>query len=661
MKKSPVRISDLYKMKFLREISLSPDGKKICYTVEWMDRKENKYFQNLHVVDEQNEIHHYLRGKKHIHQPKWSPDGRSIAMIITEKEKSNIWVIPSRGGEAYQVTNAEGTFGMFRWTPDSRWIVCEFTRKDIDKERIPDKNKPPLFYHITNAWYKLDNAGMLPQDRSHIWKVNAKTGAMKQLTFGKNGDADPSISPDGKKIVFVSNRQKKFEERFLYTDILTIGIDGKNERTVKTPAGPKGNPVFSPDNRHIAYVGNEKPESFLYELAFIYIMPSAGGRPTNLTAKLDLDIGDSVIDDCVGHSSSTLMFSRDGRKLFFQTTRNGSNSVYRIEIASRKTEKFIGGKERIYAYDHDGRKTFALAISNSRDPGSLFKWQNGSLVKTAETNKDYLRSRRIAEPLELNFKGYAGRPIQGWVMLPPGFSSKKRYPLLVEVHGGPHMAYGYSFFHEFQALAANGYIVFYSNPHGSVGYGEKFAKALDLRWGIPDSVDILNAIRLLRKKFPIDPRRMAVMGGSYGGFMTNWLIGRTDIFRAAVTMRSVVNMISFPANDFGFMIPKEFKRTLWEKGGLEWFWNMSPLKYAPRIKTPLLIIHSEQDLRCPISQGEELYAALKYLKKDVEFARFPGESHELSRHGSPRRREKRLELMLDFLDRHLKSEKADKR
>lgn len=216
------------------------------------------------------------------------------------------------------------------------------------------------------------------------------------------------------------------------------------------------------------------------------------------------------------------------------------------------------------------------------------------------------------------------------------------------------MAYGNSFFHEFQVLAANGYIVFYSNPHGSQGYGEKFARALHNRWGIPDSKDILKAVKLLTQRKYIDKKRMGVMGGSYGGFMTNWLIGHTDIFRVAVTMRSVVSMFSQCGSDYGFLRNRSFKGNWWEKNNFQFYWNMSPLKYVKHMKTPLLIIHSEQDHRCPITQAEELFVALKILKRDVEMVRFPIDGHELSRHGTPRRREKRLACILDFIGRYLK-------
>lgn len=659
MKRGYIKIQDLYRIKFLREIALSPCGNKIAYTVEWMDKKKNKYFSNLYLLTEDGKKNHFIRGNKDIKNPGWSPNGKYISFIKTDIEKGepkqNIWAIPVDGGEAYAVTDAKGFFGNYVWTSDSRYIICEFTVKKEDKERIPEKGKPPLYYHVKNMWYKLDGKGILPEEKSHIWKVNAKTGKMKQLTFGKNGDASPNVSPDGKKVVFVSNRQKSYEEKLQYVDIYVIDINGKKEKKVKTPAGPKGLPVFSPDGRSIAYIGREYPEQwFGWRNYYLWVVTVQGGRAVNITKSFDRTIPGYVIDDLGNYACNYPVFSEDGRFIYYNIADNGDSKLYGIDVEKKKVIKVLGENETIYAFDHNGKNTFALAISNAVDPGNLYILKDGKRKQLTDFNKGYFRTHRVARPEEFRFKGDKGDKVQGWILKPPNFNIKKKYPLVVQIHGGPYAAYGNSFFHEFQVLAANGYVVFYSNPHGSEGYGEKFAKALHNRWGIPDTKDIMKAVRLLTKRKYIDKKRMGVMGGSYGGFMTNWIIGHTNMFKVAVTMRSVVNMLSFFSSDFGFSLPKEFKGYWWEKKNFQFYWDMSPLKYIKNMKTPLLIIHSEQDHRCPISQAEELFVALKLLKRDVEMVRFPLEPHGLSRHGSPRRREKRLEFILKFIDRYLK-------
>jgi acylaminoacyl-peptidase len=578
---------------------------------------------------------------------------------MTEKEKTNIWAIPFDGGEARQVTDTEGSFGNYLWRPDSRGLICEFTEKKVDPERQPDKDKPPLYHRITKPVYKLDNAGMLPSERPHIWKIDARTGKMTQITHGPNGDADPAISRDGRTIVYVSNRQKDPYGKPLYLDLFVSDLDGRRETRLSTPAGPKGRPVFIPDGKSVAYIGCEDPENFTIRYDDVWMVSVSGGRAVNLTKKHELCIGDQVIDDLGAHGDAYLKVDRRSQNVYFPVTEKGATVIYRLEIASRKVSRVCGDRERIFAFDFDGNRTFALAASTPVDPGNLFLIAGAKRIRLTGLNRDWLSRRRIAEPEEIWFAGDKGDRVQGWLLKPPGFNKNKKYPMAVQIHGGPHAAYGYSFFHEFQVLAADGISVLYTNPHGSMGYREKFAKDLDRRWGIPDSVDILKAIKSLtaRRRY-LNARKMAVMGGSYGGFMTNWLIGHTNIFRAAVTMRSVVNMLSFISTDFGYTLGREFKGHWWEKDNFRFYWEMSPLKYARNMKTPLLILHSEQDHRCPISQAEELYITLKTMKRDVEMIRFPAESHELSRHGAPRRREKRLFFILEFLNRHLKGVKT---
>lgn len=655
MPKSPVRIEDLYQIKYLREISLSPDGQKIAYTLEWMDRADNKYYCNLFVVDRRGHVRCYIRGKKAVRQPRWSPNGCLISFLLTEKEKSNIWAIPADGGEAYQVTNTDGSFGAYAWIPGSQFLVAEFTEKKIDPDRQPDQDKPPLYYRITAPRYKLDNVGMLPEEKPHLWLIHVRTGRMRQITFGPNGDHDPAPSPDGQAIAYVSNRQPDHHDKPMYWDLFVCGSNGRNEHRLAAPAGFKARPCFTPDGKALAYIGTDNPEDFRIRYDDIWLIPLKGGRPRNLTARLELCVGDAIIDDLGHHGDAQLKFDRPAEHVYFPVTENGACVLYRLSVNQTTAIRIFGAKERIYAFDFDGRQTFALAASTPVDPGNLYLAVDGKRTQLTDLNRQLARRRLIARPTEIWFKGDGGEPVQGWLIKPTAKSAQPPYPLAVQIHGGPHTSYGYSFFHEFQVLAGNGVAVFYSNPHGSMGRSERFAQSLHRRWGIPDANDILKGIKsMLRSQPDLDPRRIAVMGGSYGGFMTNWLIGHTNIFKAAITMRSVVNMLSFITTDFGYTLGREFWGHWWEKDNFHRYWRMSPLRYARNMKTPLLILHSEQDHRCPISQAEELYMTLKTMRRQVEMIRFPAESHELSRHGTPRRREKRLFFIVDFLNRRLK-------
>ncbi|OPX17504.1 hypothetical protein BXT86_06195, partial [candidate division WOR-3 bacterium 4484_100] len=451
MKKRLVSIQDLYKIKFLRELSLAPSADMVAYTVEWLDYKKNTYYSNLYVVDSKGRVRHYIRGNKKVRSPAWSPDGRYISFIMSEKEKQNIWLIPVDGGEPFCLTRTKGTFGRYVWTPDGRYIVCEFTREKIDKERILEKGKPPLYYYIKRSWYKLDGKGILPEEKQHIWRVNTKTGKMKQLTSGKNGDSAPNISPDGKKIVFVSNRNEPFEEKLLYTDIFVIDIDGKNEMKVKTLAGPKDLPTFLADNRTIIYVGTRYPNDYAgWRNNYIWATRVKDGRSINLTRSLDRTVRDRVLDDLGHPDGDAPKPSSDGRTIYFTATDYGNTFLYGVDVSSKRVFKYYNEPGRIYGFDYDGKDTFVFAKSTSTDPGDIYLLKNGRCRRLTEVNKRYLQTHRIVRPEEFRFKGYKGREIQGWILKPPNFNKKRRYPLLVQIHGGPHFAYGNSFFHEFQ-------------------------------------------------------------------------------------------------------------------------------------------------------------------------------------------------------------------
>ncbi|UCD20040.1 MAG: PD40 domain-containing protein, partial [candidate division WOR-3 bacterium] len=263
MRKERVNTGDLYKIEFLREIALSPDGNKVAFTVEWMDRQKNKYYSNLYMVNGKGRIRHFVRGKKDIKRIRWSPDGELVTFVLTGKETQNLWAIPASGGEAYAITDAKGFFGNYLWTPDGRQIVCEFTLKKEEKDRVPEKDRPPLYHQVRNMWYKLDGKGMLPEEKQHIWVVTARSGRMRQLTFGRNGDDLGDISPDGRRIVFTSNRNERFEEKMLYVDLFLVRVTGGKEMKIKTPPGPKAVPVFSPNGKHIAYRGRLYPEEWV--------------------------------------------------------------------------------------------------------------------------------------------------------------------------------------------------------------------------------------------------------------------------------------------------------------------------------------------------------------------------------------------------------------
>jgi dipeptidyl aminopeptidase/acylaminoacyl peptidase len=303
------------------------------------------------------------------------------------------------------------------------------------------------------------------------------------------------------------------------------------------------------------------------------------------------------------------------------------------------------------------RRTLALVAVDPKSGGDLWTLEFGAgrkerPHKVTDVNRKLFRQIDIGTPQQVWFKSYDGTKVHGWILHPPKFNPRRKYPAIVEVHGGPRAMYCWGLFHEMQYLAASGYVVFFTNPRGSQGYGEAFTKAIIANWGGPDYEDIMAGTDALCKLPYIDRKRVGVTGGSYGGYMTNWIVGHTNRFKAAVTQRSVVNLVSFfGSSDFGWDLKEEFLATPWDK--VEELVRMSPLTYVKNIRTPLLILHNENDLRCGIEQAEELYGCLKFLGRTVEFVRFPEEPHGLSRCGRPDRRMARLQFIKEWFDRYL--------
>ncbi len=647
MKKSITK-EDLYLLKFPVDIEISPSGEYILYTVKGINKKDDKYYTDMFISDRKGNKRRYTRTTKSISSPEWSPNGKHIAYIGKEDKLSGIFIFPADGGEPYKITKKKGIFKDIVWLPDNKHIITTFIE-------VKNKENPPIYRKIDRIMYKVDGQGFLPEDMPHIYSVNIKTGKMNQLTFGKWGDNYPAVSPDGKWIAFISNRRKDAEEKILYEDIYIIDKDGKREKKIKTPPGPKGSLTFSKDGKSIIYVGREHPELFYGWLKTgLWKVPIKGGDAFEITKGFDYPAEDLTIDDRGIGVALHPAVSQDNKWVYYLFTIEGATRLVRFSLTgNNKHQEITGGRTSVYNFSYFAPEFIAVASTAPDNPGDIFIYQGKKITRLTDLNKAYKKSHYISMPERINFKGYKGDKIEGWILKPYKFKKGKQYPLIVEVHGGPHMAYGMTFFHEFQVLAGAGYVVFYSNPHGSQGYGEKFAGAIHNDWGGPDYKDIMKAVDIL-EKFPyINKNKMGITGGSYGGFMTNWVIGHTNRFKAAVTQRSVVSLFTMTGtSDYGYYTPKEFSGKPWWEDP-ELYWKLSPLKYVKNIKTPLRIIHSEADFRCPISEAEQLYTALKILKKKVDFIRFPEEPHGLSRHGKPKRRVKRLEFILEFFNEHL--------
>ncbi len=663
-KKRFVEAEDIYRLSVVTSTAISPDEKKIAYTVETISEDKRKYFSHIYMADViSGESQQYTFGEVSDRGLVWSHDGTKISFVSTRNKKTAIYVMPSEGGAEKKLIEEDGSFSGLNWTPDGKELVYQFRYNDSHYIKDEKKKKEaPLYRHITRLWYRLDGAGWLPQDRFHVWKVDTASGKAMQLTKGKYDELSPTVSPDGKLIAFVSNRSKDPDLDSMRDDLFLIPIGGGKVRTITTPAGPVGMPSFSPDGKKIAYLGHANPEDSWGVSNFHVWAVGVTGKPAakDLIPKFDRQLYDQTIGDIgEGFDAHRPLWSPDGKKVYFSASDTGCTHIFYVPARGGLPTRITKKKSHIKSFSLDGRmKIVAAGVADLRSPGDLHLFPaayNGDSKARVLTNvnKGLFGGIKFPKIKEIWFKAYDGTRLQGWLVTPPNFNPKRKYPGILEIHGGPTAQYGFTFYHEMLFLASKGYVVFYTNPRGGGGRGETWAESIIGDWGTIDYRDCMAAADYLEKLTYVNPKKTGVTGGSYGGYMTNWMIGQTNRFKAAVTQRSVVDLKSFiGSSDMGYDLYREFGGQPWDVP--ETYDRCSPLTYAKNIKTPLLIIHSEQDLRCGIEQAEQLFTTLKLMKKKVELVRFPEEPHGLSRHGRPDRRIARLEWILKWFDRYLK-------
>ncbi len=658
MTKRKLRVEDLYEFVSVASPKLSPNQQEAVFLKTSIDEEKNDYIANLfHVQLDTHEVTQWTYGKERISSPAWSYDGKQIAFLSNRDETTQLYVMLANGGEAKQVTDFEKGVSSFLWSPCGKkiWInaaVKENETFTYKEEKI--ENKKPTAYRTTKMKYQADGVGLIPQDTyRQIGVVDLETGDVTQFTEGNHQYHLMAVSNKGEQLVIGVNRTENQDNEFKLP-LYLVDTGSKEETTIIEANGNYGNAVFSHDDAYIAYTGADRsyenatqPELFVYN--------REAKTNTCITESIDAPVGDLVVSDAQqGISASPVVWTKD-HDLYFQLSTMGDVRLY---YASLDGAIFPASQENEHIYDYDVAKdgTFAVvAVSNSVHPGELYKQTIATGEREALTamNKDFVDTVELVQPEAIVYKGQKDWDVHGWLMKPAGFEEGKKYPFIVEIHGGPATMYGNSFFHEMQVLAAKGYGVLYVNPRGSHGYNQEFVDAVRGDYGGGDYADIMDGLDyVLSENDWIDTDRLGVTGGSYGGFMTNWIVGHTNRFKAAVTQRSISNWVSFyGVSDIGYYFSE------WQHGAdmndVDKLWDFSPLKYAKNIETPLLILHSEDDLRCPMEQAEQLFITLKRIGKETELVRFPEADHNLSRTGIPNLRIERLNEMTNWFEHYL--------
>jgi dipeptidyl aminopeptidase/acylaminoacyl peptidase len=682
---------DLFQLQFVDALTMSQDGSRIVYQIRTIDAEKDAYQSHLSLVPAAGGDPRRLTfGEQRNFGAAFSPDGKWLAFVSDRRDKKpQIYRLPLEGGEAERLTDLDGSVGGLAWSPDGTRLSFVYTPKDpVETGHVPGttplrkaleakaekKDLPlPTYMRIDRCRYKFDGRGFLPKASANIHVLDLETREMRALTSGPYDHEPPVWSPDGRWLAFSANRDPECDYNYsVIADVWVMPSEGGEPRNMTPQPGVAFSPAWSPDGTKIAFLGHQKENDWWgWWNAHVWVVPvlngAAAGEPRDITPNLDnmaLDVMGSDLSDF--HEAGRPVWSRDGSRVYYQVTAVGSVHLHAAPAAGGKSEPLTSGDLRIHAVvgakDSDD---LAVIRCSHKDAGTIARIDPKKRVLTplAEPNRELFASLTIVEPEEMWIESPKGHKVHAWLMKPPGADPKKKHPMILEIHGGPRVQWGACFFHEFQMFANAGFYVLFSNPRGALGYGEAFSQAIMKDWGGPAHEDLMLVVdETLRLHPEIDPERLGVTGGSYGGYMTNWIIGHTDRFRAALTQRSVVTIptLLLASDDLINGAPMEFGDEAWRMTS-EDLWRQSPLAYVENIRTPLLITHSLQDLRCPISEAEILYKTLKALRREVEMVLFPGESHGLSRGGTPSRRLARLHVMREWFTRHLTAEGAGAR
>jgi dipeptidyl aminopeptidase/acylaminoacyl peptidase len=642
---------DLYAIHWISDVAMHPDSDRVAFVTSRMDRELDEYRSPIWVVDVAGGApRQFTSGERRDRSPRWSPDGRWLAFtsVRDDAKEAQLYVMAADGGEGQRLTDVErgAPFGLngLVWAPDSERIA--FVAKTGERPDPEAKTKPHR--RIETLKYKMNGEGFTYDRRRHLFVVAREDGEPQQLTDGAWDDGAPAWAPDGAQIAFTSARHEGAEFDVL-NDLWTVPAEGGEAIRLTATEGQYSLPAWSANGELIAcvftaqYPGNRT----------LHVVEASTGERRAVDAAFDRQTG----GDALTGEGAAPMWLPDGRLLCVAQERGKGWPL----IASLGSETqwlpqgpCVVGSVSLAA---DG-KTAAAVVSSQDRPAEvqLLDLSSGTMRPLTEMNAGW--SGEVATPAaeHLVVKRGDGVELDAWLMEPLGREEGKRYPVLLNVHGGPFSQYGEGFFDEFQVFAAAGYGVVFCNPRGSSGQSSEFARSVIGAMGEVDFDDVMASFEAALEQMPwADQSRLGIIGGSYGGFMTSWTIGHTDRFAAACSERAVNDWYLMQGtSDIGGYFNQMYlgeRATTYDD--LDAVLRQSPITYAGEVTTPVLILHSEDDLRCPISQAEQYYVVLRKLGKESEFIRFPEENHELSRSGTPSHRVDRFELILDWFGRKL--------
>jgi dipeptidyl aminopeptidase/acylaminoacyl peptidase len=670
----PLEPEDLFRLRLCGGVAIVPGSDVVFYVEKKARREDNDYRSRIMRVAPGEPPAAFTQGPDD-HSPKVSPDGQWLAFLGKRGPSTQIWLMDLKtGGEARQLTDVAGGVEELTWRPDSAALafVAWLDEQGIEseaarQERLKVEDEDPFVRHtrgvkvIQEALHKLDGQGWYTKRRKQVAVIGIEPGARPvQLTEPPYSHSGVSWTPDGSQVVFLGKRSADYDSA-IEQEVFVAAADGTGvpRKLVESPGLDVSAARISPDGTQVALLAT-RPDEIGYDNQRLYLSawddPEA---PRVVAGDWDRPFADVSVHDMPAPAGGGMTWSPDSQSIYSLTSVDGAVQLARVNVGSGVVTLLTQADQVHHSYSVDPARGIAvLAATAPLDPSRVLRLNmaTGDVTELATPNREVLADIALSEPRRFEARAEDGPALDGFLMEPVNREPGRRYPAILEIHGGPMMMYAQAFFLEFQWLAANGWGVVYSNPRGSQGYGFEFCRAIQKEWGNRDYADLMAALDVALREAPsIDPDRLGVAGGSYGGYMTNWIIGHTDRFKAAVTMRSVADWRGMVGSgDLGARWIRRPGVAPWVDD--TWYRQQSPITYVENIVTPLLIEHQEGDLRCPIGQGEMLYTAVKHVgKAPVKFVRYPNEFHGMSRNGKPWHRVHRLRELAGWFTQYLEA------
>ncbi|MEN0048077.1 MAG: S9 family peptidase [Bacteroidota bacterium] len=628
----PINIFDL---EFASDPQISPDGKSIVYVRNFKDIMTDKNRSNLWRMETDGSNHQPLTtGMENDRSPRWSPDGKQLLYVSAKENSSQLYLRWMESGLEARLSNLQSSPSNITWSPDGKWIAFTMFVNSSSKPlvQLPAKPKGAKWNdapkYIERMKFKADGSpSILPEGNRHIFLLSVEGGTARQLTSGEYNHGSLSWSPDSKSLLFSSNQQAYWEYDPNNSEVFQLDIATGKSKVLTTRKGPDNVVGYSPDGQLIAYTGFD--EKYLgLQLSQIYVMDKEGKNAKSLTANLD-------------RSVSNVIWSSDGKGLYFQYSDKGNSKVAHVDLNGKVNvladnlgglslgRPYSGGQ---FSVAKDG--TFAFTHSTPDHPADVAVGKQGSKVqRLTHLNDDLFAYKELGKVEEMWVKSsFDGEDIQAWICKPPNFDPNKEYPLILEIHGGPFADYGDRFSAEVQLYAAAGYVVVYANPRGSTSYGADFGNLIHHNYPNQDYDDLMSVVDGVIAKGYVDDENLFVTGGSGGGVLTSWIVGKTDRFRAAVVAKPVINWTSFVlhADNPAFFAKYWFGAFPWEEGQQEKYWKRSPLSLVGNVVTPTMLLTGEQDYRTPMSETVQYYTALKLRKIQTALVRIQNSGHGIA-------------------------------